>query len=130
MIIMATKAESPAPPNRIAALRQALGWSQDDLADKMRVSHETIRRYEKGDRDIDHATMIKLAAALGCQPFEIIADKEQIIAQEAAFLMKHRKCIDAYERLSEGGKQAVDHILYGSDPKPAKATPPEKKLAS
>jgi putative transcriptional regulator len=107
------KTESPPPPNRIADLRAQRNWSQADLADRMGCTQETIRRYEKGERDINHAVMVELAAAFEVEPFEIIADKEFIIEREAAYIARHRKIISAYEALSESGKKAADHILFG-----------------
>jgi transcriptional regulator with XRE-family HTH domain len=107
------KRESSAPRNRIAHLRTQKGWDEKRLADEMDVAYETIRRYENGERDIDHFTIIALARALGVEPYEIIADKELIIAQEFASLSRQRKIIDGYEGLSPDDRLIVDRLMFG-----------------
>ena len=55
--------------NRIRAARQALGWTQNDLAAKARVSARTIHAIEKG-RACRQATKRKLLNALSV-PWEL-----------------------------------------------------------
>ena len=50
---------------KIAEARIAKGWSQQDLADHMGTTQQTIQRYEAGARDIKSSTLIKLSATLG-----------------------------------------------------------------
>ena len=50
--------------NRIRAARQALGWTQSDLAEKAGVSARTIHAIEKG-RPCRQATKRKLLRTLG-----------------------------------------------------------------
>jgi transcriptional regulator with XRE-family HTH domain len=50
--------------NRIRAARQALGWTQNELAGKARVSPRTIHAVEKG-RTCRQATKRKILNALG-----------------------------------------------------------------
>jgi transcriptional regulator with XRE-family HTH domain len=50
--------------NRIRAARQALGWTQNDLADKAGVSARTIHAIEKG-RPCRQATKRKILRTLG-----------------------------------------------------------------
>lgn len=49
---------------KIAEARIAKGWSQQDLADKMETTQQTIQRYESGARDIKSSVLIKLSAVL------------------------------------------------------------------
>ena len=49
--------------NRIRAARQALGWTQNELADKAGVSARTIHAIEKG-RPCRQATKRKILIAL------------------------------------------------------------------
>lgn len=49
---------------RIRDARDALGWSQEELADHAGVSRPTIARIERGD-DVSTATLVKVSAALG-----------------------------------------------------------------
>ncbi len=50
--------------NRIRAARQALGWTQTDLASKAKVSARTIHAIEKG-RPCRQATKRRILNALG-----------------------------------------------------------------
>lgn len=50
--------------NRIRAARQVLGWTQNELADKARVSPRTIHAVEKG-RPCRQATKRRILSALG-----------------------------------------------------------------
>ncbi len=50
--------------NRIRAARQALGWTQNDLAEKSGVSARTIHAIEKG-RVCRQATKRKILRTLG-----------------------------------------------------------------
>lgn len=50
--------------NRIRAARQALGWTQNELAAKAGVSPRTIHAVEKG-RSCRQATKRRILAALG-----------------------------------------------------------------
>ncbi len=50
--------------NRIRAARQALGWTQDELAEKAEISPRTIHAVEQG-RPCRQATKRRILAALG-----------------------------------------------------------------
>jgi DNA-binding XRE family transcriptional regulator len=58
--------------NRIRAARQALGWTQNDLAARAGVSARTIHAIEKG-RPCRQATKRKILRTLGV-PWELRAD--------------------------------------------------------
>ena len=58
--------------NRIRAARQALGWTQTDLAGKAGVSPRTVHAVEKG-RSCRQATKRLILAALGV-PWEMRED--------------------------------------------------------
>lgn len=50
---------------RIAAARNAKGWSQKDLAKKIGTTQQQIARYESGANDVKSSVLLKLSAALG-----------------------------------------------------------------
>lgn len=50
---------------KIAEARIAKGWSQQELADRLETTQQTIQRYESGARDIKSSVLIKLSATLG-----------------------------------------------------------------
>jgi len=58
--------------NRIRAARQALGWTQQDLANKAQVSTRTIHAVEKGSA-CRQATKRRILSALGV-PWELRND--------------------------------------------------------
>jgi transcriptional regulator with XRE-family HTH domain len=58
--------------NRIRAARQALGWTQNDLASKAGISARTIHAVEKG-RACRQATKRQILTALGV-PWEMRFD--------------------------------------------------------
>ena len=58
--------------NRIRAARQALGWTQNDLASKAGISARTIHAVEKG-RTCRQATKRQILTALGV-PWELRFD--------------------------------------------------------
>ena len=55
--------------NRIRAARQALGWTQDELAEKASISPRTIHAVEQG-RPCRQATKRRILSALGV-PWEL-----------------------------------------------------------
>ena len=63
MISWSTSFRSPLPVNRIRAARQALGWTQNELARKAGVSARTIHAIEKG-RSCRQATKRSILNAL------------------------------------------------------------------
>jgi transcriptional regulator with XRE-family HTH domain len=58
--------------NRIRAARQALGWTQSELASKAGVSPRTVHAVEKG-RSCRQATKRRILTALGV-PWELRAE--------------------------------------------------------
>jgi len=76
--------------NRIRAARQALGWTQNELADRAGISPRTIHAIEKGAR-CRQATKRCLLAALGV-PWELRAEY---------FLMAHTVRRAAPARVAE-----------------------------
>lgn len=52
--------------NRVKEFREKLGWTQEELAQKSRVSRTTISGFENGSIEITtNTTMEKIAEALG-----------------------------------------------------------------
>ena len=65
-------------PNRIRELREALGWSQTDLALKLvpKTSQPQIDRLEKADRRLTVEWMNRLARALRVMPGDLLVSNE------------------------------------------------------
>lgn len=58
--------------NYIMQIRIARGLTQEQLAEKMGITHTTVQRHESGKRsNLKWDTILKYADALGCHPSEI-----------------------------------------------------------
>lgn len=55
--------------NRIRELRQAKGWTQTQLGDRVGMAKTTISGYERGDHQVDPAMLCAL-----CDLFDVSAD--------------------------------------------------------
>jgi transcriptional regulator with XRE-family HTH domain len=56
---------------KIAALRNAKGWSQQDLASKAKVARPTLADYERGESRPRAENLARLAKALGVAPEQL-----------------------------------------------------------
>src|SRR5438045_2366469 len=58
---------------RIAVLRGALGWTQQDLADRVGVSRVAVSHIEAGLREPGERTVALLAGLFKVEPWELVA---------------------------------------------------------
>jgi transcriptional regulator with XRE-family HTH domain len=58
---------------RIALLRGALGWTQQDLADRAGVSRVAVSHIEAGLREPGERTVVLLAGLFKVEPWELVA---------------------------------------------------------
>src|SRR3954454_6826000 len=58
---------------RIGAMRGALGWTQQDLADRLAVSRVAVSHIEAGLRDPGERTVNLLAGLFKVEPWELVA---------------------------------------------------------
>jgi transcriptional regulator with XRE-family HTH domain len=65
----------------LAQLRTARGLSQSKLAERLKMDHSTVSRWESGERDITRPSVIRLAEALGAS-----ADERATLLEAAGFL--------------------------------------------
>jgi transcriptional regulator with XRE-family HTH domain len=59
---------------RVKALRQQKGWSQDELARRVRVERNSVNRWEMGERAPALAMIERIAAALGVSIDAVLPD--------------------------------------------------------
>ena len=52
--------------NRLKELREAAGWKQSDLADRLGVQQQAISKYERQNVDLDTDTIRRLCGIFGC----------------------------------------------------------------
>src|SRR4051794_12998573 len=58
---------------RIASLRTSLGWTQQDLADRVGVSRVAVSHIEAGLRDPGERTVALLAGIFKVEPWDLVA---------------------------------------------------------
>lgn len=74
------------PKNRIAELRQALGWSQEDLAKKAGTTNQQIGRLESGTRRLTVDWMERVSRALGVTPAELLEPAQARTVQVVGYV--------------------------------------------
>ena len=76
------------PGYKIAEARIAKGWSQQQLAEKIGTTQQTIQRYESGARDLKSSVIIKLSAALGVTISYLLGlkDADEEVVREDQFV--------------------------------------------
>jgi len=58
---------------RVRARRQALGWTQEDLAEATGLHWTYVGSVERGERNISLANIVRLAEALGADPGKLLS---------------------------------------------------------
>ena len=81
--------------NRLRELRVSKGWKQTDLAAAINAKPQTVSRYERGDRDIDSATICRLCEIFGCSADYLLGMSELPTAglseEEQALVLAFRR---------------------------------------
>lgn len=52
--------------NNIASERVRLGWSQAELAEKLKVSRDAVKKWESGETSIKSSMLIAMSDLFGC----------------------------------------------------------------
>jgi transcriptional regulator with XRE-family HTH domain len=60
---------------KIKLLRENKGWSQEELAKKMKYSRSTITNIESGKRDLEALELVKFAGIFGIEPSEFLREE-------------------------------------------------------
>jgi transcriptional regulator with XRE-family HTH domain len=76
-------ADFPVPPlgRRIAQLRGDLGWTQQDLADRLGVSRVAVSHIESGLSTPSERTVTLLAGLCKLEPHQLVADTDYPVAK-------------------------------------------------
>lgn len=61
--------------NNLRRLRQSRGWTQAELAEKVKRSVSTISNLERGARDMSVETFLALCRTLECHPAELLGNQ-------------------------------------------------------
>ena len=67
---------------RIAELRDARGWSQEELAERLHVSRQTVSNWERGKTLVDVQSLAALAAEAGCPLSELLGEEQMRAARQ------------------------------------------------
>lgn len=78
--------------NRLKQLREARGLTLEALALKLQTTNQQISHLELGKRQLTVAWLQRLAAALGCHPWELVEDQPivSLSSDELALLVAFR----------------------------------------
>lgn len=66
--------------NRLKVLRAERNWSQQDLAERLQVSRQTVNAIETGRYDPSLPTAFRIARLFG-RPIESVFEPEEVFAQ-------------------------------------------------
>lgn len=66
----------------LTQVRQSIGLTQSELAEKLGVQASLVGRIEAGERRIDMIEGVHLARALGIDPIELMALVDRTMAQD------------------------------------------------
>ena len=58
---------------RVRARREALGVSQETLANAIGLHYSTVSHIERGDRSLRVISILRLAEGLACDPADLVA---------------------------------------------------------
>ena len=72
----------PTFADKLRNLREALGWTQDDLAEAAQVNRVTVAKYEAGKIEPKLKTLGKLARALGVDVNYFSDQSEEMSAED------------------------------------------------
>lgn len=82
--------------NRIREIREQKGWTLQQLAAKVRTSHQQIHRLETEQRRLTTDWLTRLAKALGCRPFELLppSDDERVTVPIVGYVGAGEKVVN------------------------------------
>lgn len=94
--------------NSLKALRTARDWTQQDLAERLNTTRQSVARYESGDRNIEIPIILKLCEIFGCSADYLLGRSDlpdpQLTADEADLVQRYRA-------LSETGREFIRHSV-------------------
>lgn len=102
--------------NRLKKLREAQGLSLVALAAKVGTSSQQISHLELGKRHLTVEWLERLAAVLGCHPWDIVSEPASGLSEPERMLLK------AFSTLSETGRAALldEALARAADVRPTK----------
>ena len=75
------------PPNRIREMRDRAGLTQEALANAIGQTRQAVHRLETGRTGLTEATLRRIATAVGCEAWQLLAGSETADDTRAADLV-------------------------------------------
>ena len=120
----------PDSSDRIREAREALGLSQQALAEKCGVTARSQRNYESGERNPDAAYLAAFASAGADVLYVITGQRSQAAAEVDLLPSDERVLVDAYRRCNAEAKrnliQTAALLSAGMGMPSTAATPPKR----
>lgn len=70
--------------DKIMMLRKSKGWSQEELAEKLEVTRQSVSKWESGQSVPDLERIVRMSALFGVTTDALIKDEEEVAAAERA----------------------------------------------
>ena len=70
--------------DKIMTLRKSKGWSQEELAEKLDVTRQSVSKWESGQSVPDLERIVRMSALFGVTTDALIKDEEEVAAAERA----------------------------------------------
>lgn len=86
---------------RIAALRRAAGWSQTELAQRLRISPSAVGMYEQGRREPSADMLVRLSRVLGVSVDYLLTGQPGLEEADALNTMLRERITSADRRLEQ-----------------------------
>ena len=65
---------------KLKALREAKGYTQDEIASKLNISRQSVSKWEQGINEPDFDTVKELCKILDCSIAELIDDDREVVS--------------------------------------------------
>ncbi len=95
--------------DRLKSMREKAGYTQQELADILKISRGSISMYELGKREPDYATLRAIAQVLHTSRSELLGDDAPVAV--AAVPEAQSDLQKKYNALDDHGRELVDLIL-------------------
>lgn len=99
-------------PEKIKQARKKAGLSQKELAEKLNMNLRTYGSYERGERDVSTAVLLKLCKVLNISSDYLLGRKEPVESNVSEVLPNENiRMIPVYESVSAGFGAYADNYI-------------------
>ena len=106
---------------RIAEARNARGWSQEQLAEAVGTTQQTLQRWESGRTDPQVGKVEAVSAALGVTVSYLLGVSDEMYPTVDGLSPDERHLLDLYRRCNDKGRESLLQMaevtagLFGDD---------------